>query len=293
MEELSIRDERWLRERVKLLQEAYFSDVSKGLPIVTKFGLRAKYRFGSIEAKKGVSFIKVNRLFAELQVPEYVVDATIAHELVHYAHGFGSGLPKLHENPHRGGVVDAELENRGLGELNEKAENWRKAHWESFYESQCGDITDRKAEMSAHTDQRWRLFIESPGNRNEAYLNSRLLKLMNQMNIHYTEGNSLTVEWLYASSRQTGLSYWYPKESRIRLNGLLADKRVPEYVIDFELSYWLTRLIVGSGWKKVQARLIMAGMETVVEKSINWRRKSWSSFIRRNHPLLLHIPGFG
>ncbi len=285
MEELSTRDEIWLRERVKLLREVHFADVASGYPIITRFGLRAKNRFGSIEAKKGQSIITMNRLFSHPQVPEYVVDATIAHELAHYAHGYGSGLPKLHDNPHRGGVVDKELDKRGLGELRQKAESWRETHWHTFYQTQCGDIVSRKSQISDLSEDRWRTFIERPGNRNEAELNKRLQFLMQHMNLSFTEGKSISVEWLHASSRQTGLSYWFYKEAAIRINGLLADRRIPDYVLDFEIIYWLVRLVVGSNWKKVEAKIVHHGLKEVLEQGLHWRQRYWKSFRSRHHPL--------
>ncbi len=116
-----VRDAEWLAERVRLLWENHFADVPTGFPITTRFGTRAQYRFGSISAQNGKTLILLNRLFADPFVPTFVVDATLAHELAHYAHGFGSGLPRLYAHAHRGGVVDKELEKRGLGELSARA----------------------------------------------------------------------------------------------------------------------------------------------------------------------------
>src|SRR5205814_1734563 len=82
-----------------------FPDVQQGYPITTRFGIRARNRFGSIGAQDKKTIIMVNRLFADPCVPTFVVDGTLVHELAHYAHGFGSGLPKLYSDPHRGGVV--------------------------------------------------------------------------------------------------------------------------------------------------------------------------------------------
>ncbi|HEV2471285.1 MAG TPA: hypothetical protein VGS41_01385, partial [Chthonomonadales bacterium] len=103
------RTEAWAAARLQALWVGHFSDVAKGFPITTVFARRALHRFGSITARNGRTIITLNRLFADPAVPEYVVDGTIAHELAHYAHGFGSGLPRLYRDPHRGGVVENEL----------------------------------------------------------------------------------------------------------------------------------------------------------------------------------------
>jgi len=59
-----------------------------------------------------ISFIGINALLQHAQVPEYVLITTIAHELTHYAHGFGSPLPRCYEHPHANNVVERELERR-------------------------------------------------------------------------------------------------------------------------------------------------------------------------------------
>src|SRR5438445_748122 len=108
-----LRDNRWLESRFAYLWTNYYSDVRKGYPIEVKFGRPARYRFGSICNHGRHCRILINPLFARPEVPEYVVDATIAHELAHYVHGYGSGLPKLHAHPPRGGVIDKEMAKRG------------------------------------------------------------------------------------------------------------------------------------------------------------------------------------
>src|SRR5207247_9633129 len=67
------------------LREMHFADVPRGYPITTRFGIRARNRFGSIGSKDRQTIIMVNRLFADPIVPTFVVDGTIVHELAHYA----------------------------------------------------------------------------------------------------------------------------------------------------------------------------------------------------------------
>jgi hypothetical protein len=77
----------------------------------------------------GCSVITITGYFRDDVVPEYVVDSTIAHELVHYAHGFHSPHPQLYEHPHKGGIVDKELVKRGMGETLAKQQHWLKHEW--------------------------------------------------------------------------------------------------------------------------------------------------------------------
>jgi hypothetical protein len=278
------RDEAWLAERVRLLWEHHFADVPVGYPITVGFGSRARNRFGSIAARNKQAVIRVNRLYADPDVPTYVVDETLAHELAHYAHGFGSGLPQLHTHAHRGGVVDRELEKRGLGELNAKAEAWRKANWAAFYAARCPDLTARRANRQEAVCERWERFLRRSGNRSEADLSAMLATLSRTFRL--APSPPMRVEWLRANTRQTALSYWFAKESLTRVHGLLADPRVPQSVIELELAYWLLRRNLGGSWGRIEAALRQAGREQTTREALRWRQRAWTAFRRRNHPLI-------
>lgn len=280
-----VRDDAWLAERVSLLWEMHFADVPIVYPIHASFGTRARYRFGSIMARNATSIITINRLFADPFVPVFVVDGTIVHELAHYVHGYGSGLPRLYDDPHRGGVVEKELEKRGLGELNEKAAEWREANWDAFYAIRCHDLTSRRTNREEESLDRWNAFISRPGSRTEAELRARLEILAVRLGIAPEEPLPFTIEWLRASRRQSGLSYWFGRSRVVRLHGLLADRRVPAVVVDFELAYWLAGRTIGENWKCIHAALRNAGLETVAEDALRWRRHAWTAFRNRNHPL--------
>lgn len=282
-----VRDEAWLAARMKLLWEMHFSDVPQGFPIMTQFSTRAKYRLGCISARNGKAFIQINRLYADPFVPAFVVDATLAHELAHYAHGYGSGLPRLHPHPHRGGVVDRELEKRGLGEVSAKADAWRKAHWDNYYQSQCGDLLTRQSARTQSHTARWDAFLSRTECRSNAELQSRLLAVALRLGL---EANPLpfAVEWLHASTRQSGPSYWFAKAQVLRLHGLLADRRVPSALLDFELAYWLARHTVGERWTSIHRLLDKAGMTPLAEEALRWRKRRWPAFCARHHPLLTH-----
>jgi len=279
------RDDAWLAERLRLLWDMHFADVPVGYPITTRFGTRAQYRFGSISARNGQTLIAINQLFADPFVPSYVVDATLAHELAHYAHGFNSGLPRLHRHAHRGGVVDNELEKRGLGELSAKAEQWREAHWDAFYAARCSDLLARHTARSDQASRAWERFLMQPDRRLEAELQGRLTLLAPRLGFAADAPLPFGVEWLRATRRQTGLSYWYARSRVVRLHGLLSDRRIPGVVVDFELAYWLARRVAGERWQVVHGALCAAGLASVAEEALRWRRHAWTAFCNRHHPL--------
>jgi hypothetical protein len=81
-----------------------------------------------------ITFIGINTLLQHPQVPEYVLLITVAHELVHYKHGFGSPLPRRYKHPHANKVVDRELEAHQLGEPLRSCNAWINQHWYAFYD---------------------------------------------------------------------------------------------------------------------------------------------------------------
>jgi hypothetical protein len=278
----ALRDNDWLAERVGLIQQVHFADVPRGYPITARFGIRARNRFGSICAQSRQTIILVNRLFADPFVPTYVVDGTVAHELAHYAHGYGSGLPLLHRDPHRGGVVDKELVRRGLSETNEKAELWRKLHWDGFYQSRCADLDARRAVRKESIDGRWTGLLERAGSRPASELGLRLNLLAPRFGF---SNPPFDVEWLRATIRQTAPSYWFGQSRVVRVHGLLADPRVPVCLLEYEIAYWLARRTVGENGNKILRALSLAGLAHTSDEAICWRKRSWTAFRNRHHPL--------
>jgi hypothetical protein len=131
--------------------ESHFNDVPRQNFVITKFGKYAKRQLGCIKYAtentkiksllrkyeediliqdvNSISVILLTRYFINEKVPEYVLYATLSHELCHYTHGFHSPLPKKYKYPHKGGVVKKEMINRGLGEILNKSEYWLKNNW--------------------------------------------------------------------------------------------------------------------------------------------------------------------
>lgn len=131
------RDNNWLLARLDDLWTSYFDDIETLNPVFIRFGRFSKYRLGSIKLNRrtGASLITITGMFKSARIPQQVVDHTIAHELVHYAHGFSSNKKRLHKYPHAGGVVDKEMRSRGMGYLLEAYKKWVKEYREQFQRS--------------------------------------------------------------------------------------------------------------------------------------------------------------
>lgn len=124
------RDNSWLLSRLDYLWDKYFSDIPQKNTVFIKFGRFAKFRLGSIKLTKHTktSIITITAMFRDRGIPAEVIDHTIGHELVHYAHGFSSTHPRLHRYPHAGGVVKKEMEERGMGYLHNAYKSWVKEY---------------------------------------------------------------------------------------------------------------------------------------------------------------------
>lgn len=128
------RDDNWLLSRLDFIWNKYFSDILKKNKVFIRFGRFAKFRLGSIRLnrKTNSTYITITGMFKNLAIPERVVDQTIGHELVHYAHGFSSVHPRLHKYPHAGGVVSKEMRERGMEHLYQAYKTWVKVYRRSL-----------------------------------------------------------------------------------------------------------------------------------------------------------------
>lgn len=129
-----MRDNIWLVEKLDKIWREHFADVSRSNEIEIKFGAKARRRLGSIRQispkdKHSKTRILMSGYFRDENVPESIIDVTIAHEVCHYAHGFCSPLAKYSKYPHQGGLVDKELKNRGFGEALKFQKGWLKTDW--------------------------------------------------------------------------------------------------------------------------------------------------------------------
>jgi len=131
------RDNAWLVQVLDKIWDNYFADVPQDNDVRIIFGRRAKRRLGSISLDPSdlkTSIITMNGLFKDPEIPEFVVEATIVHELTHYAHGFNSPLEQSKTHPHAGGVMRREFAERGLLELYLQQKRWLKENWAGVIE---------------------------------------------------------------------------------------------------------------------------------------------------------------
>ncbi len=130
------RDNRWLKSRLQMIWQRYFADVPLANNVVVKFGQQAKTRLGSIKFGRRKTnpntIITINGHFQDPQIPEFVIDGVLAHELTHYAHGFFSPHNQFHPYPHAGGVVRREMVDRGLSDLLKLEKAWIKNNWVKY-----------------------------------------------------------------------------------------------------------------------------------------------------------------
>lgn len=127
----------WLNSRVQAIWLKHFSDIPQETPIKVRWGQRSYRRLGSIILKQpssssAYSLITISSLLRDLEVPTLIIDQIIAHEIVHYVHGFGSERKRDLSHPHQGGVIVKEFQKRGLWELYRYYESWMKVNWITF-----------------------------------------------------------------------------------------------------------------------------------------------------------------
>ncbi|MCS6801367.1 MAG: hypothetical protein RMM58_02740 [Chloroflexota bacterium] len=137
-----LRTDEWLADLLDTIWMKHFSDVERANEVTIEFSRHWKSRLGLIRMSESGAhtYIGINGLLRHPEVPEFVVVLTTAHELCHYAHGFGSPLPQRYPHPHAGNVVGRELARRGLSALAEQYETWVADHWHDFYDRQVGRV---------------------------------------------------------------------------------------------------------------------------------------------------------
>jgi hypothetical protein len=127
-----MRDGLWLQELLDATWDQHFTDVPQVNIVRIEFGKRAKRQLGCIRVDRrdpSATVITMNGLFKDEAIPRFVVQSTLVHELIHYAHGFNSPLEQKHAHPHAGGVVRREYAERGLEQLYVDQQKWLKANW--------------------------------------------------------------------------------------------------------------------------------------------------------------------
>jgi hypothetical protein len=130
-----MRDDEWLKLKLEEIWQTHFGEIAKANFVEIKFGRSSVRRLASIKQKSRLdknsdSQITVTALFRNIEVPDFVIEATIAHEICHYVHGFASPLPKSFRHPHLGNIVDYELIKRGLGDKLLLQKRWLRENWQ-------------------------------------------------------------------------------------------------------------------------------------------------------------------
>lgn len=149
-----MRDDAWLHGRLDYIWDSYFSDVEQDNIVRIVWGRKAKTRLGSIRLDPNdptISIITINRLYQDEFIPEYVIDATIVHELSHYAHGFNSPRAQTKQHPHAGGVMAKEFAERGLTDMYKAQKRWLKANWSTYVMQQFGPPKPRRRNVKVPT----------------------------------------------------------------------------------------------------------------------------------------------
>ncbi len=137
-----MRDDIWLTILFNEIWDKKFSDVRRKNNVVVRWKGKWRNKFGHIRRLKNTDTeIAINSLFKDEKVPEYIVELTLAHELVHYMHGFHSPYPRLFKHPHKGGVVNKELKMRGYGYEIKKERRWFREVWMKDLRQESGRIT--------------------------------------------------------------------------------------------------------------------------------------------------------
>jgi hypothetical protein len=134
---MRMRDDKWLFQQLDEVWGTFFPDMTQDNDVRIVWGRRARQRLGSISRDKNNptgTVITINSLFKDKNIPDFVVQATIAHELAHYAHGFHSPLERKFDKPHEGGIVHRELDDRGAKKLEQMSKRWLKENWREYLE---------------------------------------------------------------------------------------------------------------------------------------------------------------
>ena len=138
-----MRDDAWLQDRFDVIWQLFFPDVEKR-NVYAHWKGRWKNKFGHIKSTKKGTEIAINSLFKDPRIPEDIIKLTIAHEIVHYMHGFHSHLPRKFKHPHAHGIVDRVLIEKGFGYILRKEKEWYKNEWLPLFRELCPEKTTQR-----------------------------------------------------------------------------------------------------------------------------------------------------
>jgi hypothetical protein len=128
--------DKYLASRAAALIRENFSERGVTNLLVVRWArVKSKRVLGHIKPLRDTQFgsiIEINPALKSLDVPEYVLDYVLMHELTHYFQGFGSNHARKQKHPHKGRVVEKELARHGWEEITEKSEKWIKENWKNL-----------------------------------------------------------------------------------------------------------------------------------------------------------------
>ena len=129
-----MRDDEWLVARLDHIWSLLFPEVARKNQVIAIFKGKWQNKFGHIKLLNDKSSeIAVNGLFKHEEIPEYIIDLTLAHELIHYGHGFNSPHKRKFKHPHKGGVVTKDLLKHGFGHLIRKEKVFIRREWPKIH----------------------------------------------------------------------------------------------------------------------------------------------------------------
>ena len=127
--------DKYLANKAASLIRENFSDRGVTNLLVIKWGGKWSRTLGRIKPLENTAYgsvIEINSLLKHVDIPEYVLDYILMHELTHYFQGFGSNHERKHKHPHKGHIVEKELARHGWEEITTKSEKWIKENWKNI-----------------------------------------------------------------------------------------------------------------------------------------------------------------
>ena len=115
----------FLAKKTAQLCREYFPHRTISNLLAVRWSKPWKSKLGHIKPLKNTAFgslIEINSLLSDPRVPEFVLEVTLLHELIHYFQGFASNQARTQLHPHRGGAVTKEFAQFGWQELLKKQE---------------------------------------------------------------------------------------------------------------------------------------------------------------------------
>ena len=127
----------FLTKKTAQLCREYFPQKQISNLLVVRWGKAWQTKLGHIKPYQQNtqfgSLIEINAVLNDERIPEFVVEATILHELIHYFQGFGSNQPRTQRHPHQGGVIEKEFAKFGWQEIAQKQDTWIHANFARYW----------------------------------------------------------------------------------------------------------------------------------------------------------------